>query len=670
MKKNIQTLFIALFTALSVHTAVFADTTLNSPAQMPIVTISSSSGTNCSTGVINGCWKQTDTANPGDMVAVQVYYRNTGNETAQDVAIAMTPQSVGSTTNATFRGGVAAMNADQSTGSASVRISGNGSSLTYVSGSARWYSTISNGPHGVNDTRLFDTGYIIGDIAPGEQGVLVANFRVSGTSNDDNDTCSISNFSPSERTIDRGDSTQLYWSTKGCDYVNISSVGSGFSPNGNRSVSPSDTRTYTLTAYPGGYTARTTVYVRDTENTSCGIDYFTVGGASSVTINRGDSVVMRWGTTNASSVDISPNFSNRSNDGSLTISPYTSTTYTITAQNNNCSRTQTATVYVREVDTQTKPRAITTAAILLGNTSAQINGIAVPNTSATTYAWFEWGTSTAFGNRTQSQQVVGANSANYGDTLSNLSTKTTYYYRAVVQNNNGIAYGDPKIFKTQDTYIVDEFPDVTPPKKNPVKSPSKPKTVIRYVSVPTQNTNVIIAKSAPSLLELRVESNFDHMCIGGTTEYTVTYRNISGIDLQDTVIRIVLPKELTYVASSKGYYEADTKTLTVVVGRIAPHETNILSLRTTTNSEAVRGALPVTTATVVYTNSVTRAQENAIAYSLISVSDTCPTIYTNQVTQSGWWFLPHTLIEWLLLIVIILALIVLAQHLRRSAHTK
>ena len=155
-------------------------------------------------------------------------------------------------------------------------------------------------------------------------------------------------------------------------------------------------------------------------------------------------------------------------------------------------------------------------------------------------------------------------------------------------------------------------------------------------------------------------------------DYRITYHNLSIIDLSDAVIRVALPRELGYVSSSGGYFDQQSRTLTLDLGHIAGNETKTITVRTQVNDNAVRGNLTVATATVVYTNTATRAQENAMAYSLITVSDQCPNVVAVQNQHNGtgyvgyWWFLPHSLIEWLLLVLIILALIVLGRQLQQD----
>lgn len=230
------------------------------------------------------------------------------------------------------------------------------------------------------------------------------------------------------------------------------------------------------------------------------------------------------------------------------------------------------------------------------------------------------------------------------DTVSGLIPGATYYYRIVVQNQNGTAYGETVPFTTQKNTVV-----VNPP------------TVITKIV----NRDVVVTKSTPSLLELRVENVYDRMCIAGEMDYTVTYRNISGQTLQNTVLRIAHPKELTFINSSRGDYEIVDRTVTIALGDVAPGEQGTVQVRARVNNTAVVGNLAVTTATVVYTNTITRAQEDAIAYSLVTVSNDCPNVLGASAFGISSFF-PSTLLGWLLLILVILALIVLGRQMYKK----
>lgn len=736
MKKLIMTT-LALVIGVTVFAGTaFADTSLNSPGQMATVTVTNATTQPCNFGAIDGCWKSSTTAQPGDMIAVHLYFKNTGSETATDVKLGVQPSRSG--THVTFNGGVAATNAPRATGVATVTLSQE-TTITNMpqngSYQADWYSSANGAPQPVNTDQLFAGGFPIGNLAPGQQGVLVVRFKVNGDSTPVQ-TCNINSFNANPSTITSGNSSTLNWNTSNCDYVNITAlgntVGNNLQATGSKSVTPESTRTYTLTAYPGGKTATTTVTVNNGggNNNSCYINNFTAnpssinyggssqlswnttncdyvnisslgnnysadssqtvypsntttytltaypgGATSSVTvyvgnngggnycyinsfyadsnsITQGQTTTLRWNVTGASSVYISGLGTQYGN--SISISPYYTTTYTISPNGNNCSGgSQSVTVTVGQPNngTYAQPQAITTVGTPLSSYSAQLNGIAVPNSNyGTSSAWFEWGSSTSLGNRTDAQNVNGQGSNPYSAGISGLSGGRTYYFRAVVQNQYGIAYGTVVPFTTPaatTTYV--------------------PPTRVVYVgSQTTTRTNTgLVANSQPSLFKLQVDSSFDHMCVGGDVDYTVTYQNISTQTLENSILRITFPGELTYASASRGDYSVTDRTLTIALGNVQPGEQGSVTVHAQVNNTAVAGKLAVITATIVYTNPTTHAQENAIAYSLITVSNDCPNVLGASVFGFG-GFLPTTLLGWLLLILIILALIVLARMLYRK----
>ena len=733
---------------LSVGT-VHAETTLNVSAPMPTVSITNATTSPCNGGAINGCWKTATSAVPGDVIAVHVYYENTGASVAQATTLSIKPATTGVVSSQTFTGGVASITAPRATGSASVSLS-TPSTITYMDGTAKWYPAASSGARYVDTVGLFGTsGFNIGDIYPGEQGVLVANFRVTATNSptdpinpnpsatctinsfsadqttvssgssttvrwsttgcdtvsivpsafpdnrpptsavstgaiystttytitgrggnntnptrsvtvyvngtNHNSDCSIDSFTTDDNSITRGDSTRLRWSTNNCDYVTVTSVGNNLGADGSTLVSPTSTKTYTLNAYPNGGSARITVYVDSNNNNDddeCSIDSFY---ADSTSISSGSSTVLRWRTTGTDDVDITPGYLNRSEDGSVTIYPNSTTTYTIRVNGNGCSDSESLTVSVGNTQvSNSRPQAITTAPIIYGSNSAQLNGIAVPNTtSGNSTSWFEWGPGTNLSYRTDVKNVTSYGSTPYSQVVQGIIPGAEYYYRAVVQNNTGIAYGDIIRLQTNQNVV----------QNNTVVTNTRPIVTTRVQQVRTND--VVVASSQPSLLELRVASSYDRMCVDGEMDYTITYRNVSAIEITDAVLRLTLPKELTYVRSSQGAYESIDRVITIDVGNLRAGEDGSLTVRTRVNNLAVQGNLTVMTATIVYTNTISRAQEDAIAYSLVTVSNDCPNVLGASVFGFG-SFLPDTLLEWLLLILVILALVVLGRQLYKK----
>lgn len=87
------------------------------------------------------------------------------------------------------------------------------------------------------------------------------------------------------------------------------------------------------------------------------------------------------------------------------------------------------------------PYATTLPAMPLGDLTAQLNGMATPNSQPTT-AWFQWGTNSTYGNTTPAMNVGSGTSVVLVTNAVNLPTSASaLHYRLVVSNSLGMAYG-------------------------------------------------------------------------------------------------------------------------------------------------------------------------------------------------------------------------------------
>ena len=96
------------------------------------------------------------------------------------------------------------------------------------------------------------------------------------------------------------------------------------------------------------------------------------------------------------------------------------------------------------------PIVVTDLATNILTNSADLRGQVNPNGFSTT-TWFEYGiSSNLLNNTTSSQFVIGSNASNNATSyyISNLSSNTTYYFRAVAQNSQGTTYGNILSFAT------------------------------------------------------------------------------------------------------------------------------------------------------------------------------------------------------------------------------
>ena len=96
-----------------------------------------------------------------------------------------------------------------------------------------------------------------------------------------------------------------------------------------------------------------------------------------------------------------------------------------------------------------KPVVTTGAATSIEPTTATLNGFVTPKGANTTY-YFQYGTSSLYGSVTPATTVAaGSGRVKVTVALGRLAPVTTYHYRLVAQNSQGVARGSHRTFKTK-----------------------------------------------------------------------------------------------------------------------------------------------------------------------------------------------------------------------------
>lgn len=268
-------------------------------------------------------------------------------------------------------------------------------------------------------------------------------------------TCTIYYFNANPTYILSGNSSSLYWVTNGCTSVSLSSVGAVSTSNTGYTVTPASTTTYTLTATGANnsdvkYTTITvgSVYVPPTTY-PCVINSFS---ASPTYITTGNSSILSWNTNNCTSLYIT-NIGNVNGNGSYTVYPSTTTTYTLNASGNGGSDTRNAYITVSANNpppppSNPTPFVTTYQPNSISQNSAALTGYANGN-GGNINAWIEFPCyGTSYG------QVNNQSNTNISANVYSLSPNTTYSYCAVAQNINSsqIVRGNVVSFTTNSNY--------------------------------------------------------------------------------------------------------------------------------------------------------------------------------------------------------------------------
>jgi hypothetical protein len=138
-------------------------------------------------------------------------------------------------------------------------------------------------------------------------------------------------FAADPNTIPAGGSVTLSWSTNNASTVAITPNVGTVTANGSTTVSPAATTTYTLTATnsAGSVTATATVTVSGSS-----IPQIVTFVATPQNISPGQSTKLCWQVTGSTNISIAPGVgTNLNSNDCATVSPATTTTYTLTATN-------------------------------------------------------------------------------------------------------------------------------------------------------------------------------------------------------------------------------------------------------------------------------------------------------------------------------------------------
>jgi hypothetical protein len=312
-----------------------------------------------------------------------------------------------------------------------------------------------------------------------------------------------------------------------------------------------------------------------------------------------------------------------------------------------------------------QPTAVTTFATNIGTGSARLNGLGIQNAGATSLTgYFEWGITRALGNTTVPNFIGNGSSNPFFASVFGLEANTTYYYRAVVTNQNGgISRGDIVTFRTGTvlgTGVV-------------VRTPNPSLTYRETTLVTNTNTNTVTTGvSKASLVFLDTNCNNQVLRPGDTLQCTVHWKNVSQKNLTNVLLRVGFPEELEFKSATFGNFSPVDNAVVVEIGNLAPQQEGSMTFTTVVGINAELGKIIVIASNLVYSyigDNGALAQEEVFSYSEHSIQSNLGSIAGAAIFANG-SFVPTSLMGWLLLILLILLILLAAKMVYHSIRPK
>jgi len=202
----------------------------------------------------------------------------------------------------------------------------------------------------------------------------------------------IGSFNASPGIIASGSSSTRSWNISGAATATIDQGIGNVALTGTRVVSPGATTTYTLTASNevGSVTAVAQIIVSAGAQPSVGLPAISLFSANPWSIASGESTMLSWNVSNASTVTIEPGVGAVASAGNISVSPAATTSYTLTATNASGWSSVTIPVAVMGEDAEQGEEADITPPSIPTLVSP-LNGAVLPQPSE---SWvFDWGDS-------------------------------------------------------------------------------------------------------------------------------------------------------------------------------------------------------------------------------------------------------------------------------------
>lgn len=254
--------------------------------------------------------------------------------------------------------------------------------------------------------------------------------------------------------------------------------------------------------------------------------------------------------------------------------------------------------------------------------------------SDNTDIYFEYGTTTGFGNRTLARTFDGSGAVR--DLVSSLQPNTQYYCRVVAENGTGVTRSDIGTFRTNSLPVI-------------TSTTTRTSTTVTRTATITGNGD---------LVTLEIYDDEENVVRGQIVTYTVEYKNVSGRNLDEVGLFVKLPKAARYISSTEGTYNRRDHSVYEAIGELDKDEDGEMDIMVRIGG-ANAGEPIVAEAVLAFEDP--QGDTNAFLNAIEFDSDT----YASGIGLTAGLFglgLPTTLAGWLLLLLILIAIILVARY--------
>lgn len=233
------------------------------------------------------------------------------------------------------------------------------------------------------------------------------------------------------------------------------------------------------------------------------------------------------------------------------------------------------------------PIVTTNPASFITKDSASLRALINPQGRSTS-GWFEYGQSYALTLRTTTTHVGSGNSnTDLLRYLPNLQPNTTYYFRAIAENNCGKAQGSILSFTTemgiQPAVIPTPAPTPTPAPIVTTPLPTPPSYIVSF-SVWKEVKNLTFPNGT-----IHINASF----IGDTLEYYLNIKNNQATELKNILVKDIIDGRFEFIESEpKIDLSSSGNTLYWKIDSIKPGETKIITYRIKTKMVGESHVIP------------------------------------------------------------------------------